>query len=59
MLVRLLQDPEAEVKTQATNRIPTAGAPLPAAERQLMVITNIIPRITELSIDTLALCLNS
>jgi hypothetical protein len=52
MLVRLLQDPEAEVKTQATNRLPDVGAPLPPADRSLIIITNIIPRISELCTDT-------
>ena len=53
MLVKLLQDPEAEVKIQSINRLPEVGSNLSAAERQVIVLTNVVPHLQELVTDTL------
>ena len=57
MLVRLLQDPEAEVKISAINRLPEIGTSLSGADRQILVLTNVVPHLSELVPDTSALSL--
>ena len=52
MLVRLLQDPEAEVKIHAINRLPEIGSTLSSSERQVIVLTNVIPHLGEIVSDT-------
>lgn len=52
MLVRLLQDPEAEVRTQAGLRLPDIGVNMTSADRQVVLTTNILPHVTQLCADT-------
>lgn len=49
---RLLQDQEAEVRTQAVLRLPNVGAEFEASDRQLILTTNILPHIVELCSDS-------
>ena len=48
ILRRLLQDPEAEVRTHAIFQLPTVGENLPSADRQTMLLTNLMAPITDL-----------
>jgi len=51
MLVRLLQDQEKEVRTQAALRVPFVCAELDAADRQTIINTNIVRHVTDLCSD--------
>ena len=51
MLVVLLKDAEAEVKTNAINKLPQIGALNTAAERSAIVAGNVIPNLSELVTD--------
>jgi len=51
MLVRLLQDQEKEVRTQAALRVPFVCQELDAADRQTILNTNILRHVTDLCSD--------
>lgn len=51
MLVRLLQDQEKEVRTQAALRVPTICKDLDLADRQTIINTNVIRHVTDLCSD--------
>lgn len=42
---------EAEVRTQAALRLPEVGQNLPEGDRQTILSTNVIPRVSELCAD--------
>lgn len=52
ILRRLLQDPEAEVRTRAIFQLPTVGEHLPSADRQVMLLTNLMAPVTDLVGDS-------
>lgn len=49
---RLLQDQEAEVRTQAALRLPDFGRDFEPTDRQLILATNIMPLLAELCTDS-------
>eukprot|EP00053_Salpingoeca_punica_P008543 m.76559 g.76559 ORF g.76559 m.76559 type:complete len:581 (+) comp14642_c0_seq1:206-1948(+) len=51
ILGRLLGDQEAEVRTQASFRISDVAVNLPLPDRQVVISTNILPRLAELCVD--------
>lgn len=52
ILRRLLQDPEAEVRTHAIFQLPHIGELLPAADRQTMLLTNLMAPIVDIVGDS-------
>lgn len=54
MIVRLLQDQEAEVRTQACFRLPDIGTILSDVDRKVVVSTNVLPNVHELCSDNSA-----
>ena len=51
ILVRLLRDPEAEVRTHAIFQVPKVGQELPPADRQTIVVTNFMQHMADLATD--------
>lgn len=51
ILRRLLQDQEAEVRTHAVQQLPHVGEHLPASERQVIIVTNLMAPITDICGD--------
>ena len=51
MLVRLLRDQEAEVRTHAVFQLPNVGVDMPAADRQTILLTNFITHVSDIASD--------
>lgn len=49
--MRLLRDQEAEVRTHAVFQLPHVGVDMPAAERQMILLTNFMTHISDIASD--------